>query len=382
MEGQQHLTVQAPPPPPVTQLYTPPLQQTPIFQRIGITNEDGSAQRLKTACSGCRQQKIKCRTNDDLSTPCERCAKMKLTCTYEPRHSRGRPRSESEVLTNDTPKRRLVAKAGTNMDDGFRPFVAVNAADVPVQSHHGPGPPLATTHGGPNATGTLSFYANPGVAFPSSSIAPELRDTVASPSATNNLTSPRLEPNSNYISSAQTMPRSIDGLRLDAEDIDNLFGRFFRYYHPFLPLLDPGLRPNDYFAQSSFLFWSILAVTSRRWPKDTALMSGLRSRVFAHAMATIFSPTAGTSTITAILLLLSWSFPDTQTNDEMPYVFSSALVHSALRIGMNTPDFSQDFSRVKLSLSEDECKRRYIIYAYCLVLYQRYALILTLYCKS
>jgi hypothetical protein len=71
------------------------------------------------------------------------------------------------------------------------------------------------------------------------------------------------------------------------------------------------------------------------------------------------------------LLLLSWSFPETQTYDEMPYVFSSALVHAAMRIGMNTPEATQDFSRVKLSLSDAECKRRFQIYAYCLVLYQR-----------
>jgi hypothetical protein len=345
-------------------------QQTPAAQRGVAASEESSAQRLKTACSHCRQQKIKCRANDDLTMRCERCSKMKLTCTYEPRHSRGRPRSESEVV-NDTPKRRLVAKA--NGEDGFRPLVAVN----PRQATQQPGlsPPAvggATREGQSSPQPALANVPlNPVAALAPLGIVSDPR--IAAAGGTTNTTSARPEPKSNYTSPAQTLPRSIDGLQLNAEGIDNLFGQFFRYYHPLLPLLDPRLRPNEFYAQSSFLFWSILAVASRRWPKDSTLMAALRSRVLTHAMTSIFSPTTGTSTITAILLLLSWSFPETQTHDEMPYVFSSALVHAAMRIGMNTPDATQDYSRVKLAVSDVECRRRYQIYAHCLVLYQRYA---------
>lgn len=309
----------------------------PLLITSTSTQAEGSdpAQRLKTACSHCRNQKIRCKNDDDLRTPCERCKKMVLSCVYEPRHSRGRLRSGSESVFEDggaAPKRRmLVAKEGLGNgygnERGSRVFVAVN-------SH------------------VREPETTMGTRAPST---PEVGRTT-------------------YTSPLGTLERAIDGLRLAPEVIDNLFSQFFRYYHPFLPVLDPCLCPNDYHAQSSFLFWSILAVASGRWPKDPTLMPALRSRVLGHAMTTIFSATVGTSTITAMLLLLSWSFPETQNYDEVPYVFASALLHAAMRIGMNTPDCSQDFSRVKVSVSEAEAKKRFQIWAYCLVLYQRYVI--------
>jgi hypothetical protein len=88
-------------------------------------------------------------------------------------------------------------------------------------------------------------------------------------------------------------------------------------------------------------------------------------------MPTLFSTDIGPSSITAILLLLSWDFPESESSDELPYVSASALVHAAMRIGMHDPDKSQDFSISKSDILETEARRRFEIYTQCLLLYNR-----------
>ncbi|KIW03616.1 hypothetical protein, variant [Verruconis gallopava] len=352
---------------------TPPNRHQHAPVPLRLQAGESSGHRLKTACSNCRQQKIKCRTNDDLVTPCERCARMSLTCAYEPRHVRGRRQRDKEALAR-APKRMLVAKL--TGDDNLRTSIAARSAlsALPAPSPLAAGDSIHSRSSRSQKSSGITFTDTP-IAHPSVAIIRSDQEPRLTSSGTDVMPPPphppHLHPQYTYQSSAQTLARSVDGLQLDADVIDNLFSKYFRCYHPFLPLIDSSLRPNDIYAQSSFLFWSILAVASRRWPKDPGLMPALRSRALTHAMTSIFSPTTGTSTITAILLLLSWSFPETQTYDEMPYVFSSALLHAAMRIGMNNPEATQDYSRIKLSLSEAECKRRFQLYAHCLVLYQR-----------
>jgi hypothetical protein len=149
---------------------------------------------------------------------------------------------------------------------------------------------------------------------------------------------------------------------------------YFSHLSRFLPILDSNILPDDYHSQSPLLFWSIAAVASRKYRKDPALVTILPSKALDLAMKTVFSATAGISAIESMLLLLSWPPPPDATYDEIPYVLSSALMHAAMRIGLQIPHASDDFSRVKLHLSEKECNRRFRLWTYCHVLYQRYIL--------
>ena len=344
--------------------------RVPLQQPNASVNLDASgpaqqqqSTRLKTACSNCRQQKIKCRTTDELATPCERCARMKLNCLYEPRHSRARPRSDSDTA-NDTPKRRLVSRTGEN---GFTTFTTVNA---PADAHYDQVP--ASNGDRIAAVPRLPFASEPlestAIKLPYNG-ASDRRPSLAGSAISQELHP--LEKIPSYRSPAQTVSRSLDGLHFRAELIDDLFAQFFKHYHPFLPILDPSVRPNACHSQSSFLFWSVITIASRRWPRDTAL-SSLRTKVIKHATTSISSPTLGLSTLTAVLLLCHWSLLETKSHDELPYVQSSAILSAAIRLGLHIPYAANDFTRKDVPPSPSEQKRNYQLYTYSLLLQQRY----------
>ena len=320
--------------------------------------------RLRTACINCRTQKIKCRTTDELATPCERCARMKLNCIYEPRHSRARPRSDSDAATNDTPKRRLVSR---NEESGFSTFTTVNGR--PSISHeHSNGTNGDSAAVLPRLPYTFEPVDTTTVRLPFNGASDRRPSSVAE--SLSGYQSRVADPVSTYKSPASTVPRNLDGLQFNAELIDSLFAHYFKHYHPFRPILDSSTRPNDYYTQSSLLFWTILALGSRRWPKDTSL-SALRCKVLAHASTCLFAPTMGLSSMTAVLLLLHWSLPEAQMQEDMPFMQSSALLHAAMQQGYHMPYASSDFSRGDVLPSRAELDRRHQIYTYCLILHQR-----------
>lgn len=337
----------------------------PMIPRNANGDTPTSSQRLKTACSQCRQQKIKCRTSDELATPCERCARMKLTCLYEPRNARGRPRSDSIDASGEANKRRLVSKS--NFEGTIRSFPAVNVHND-AQTVDG-----AATERRQSVLPELPYA--PGRASISSEH--PLQNGDSNPEATKNEVPayPLHQPGvgSDYRSPLQTLPRVLNGLSFDAETIDNLFETYFKYYHSFVPVLDPSLRPNEYYTQSPFLFSSVLAIASRRDRRSASLTSALRIKVLSHIPAALFSPNSGPNTLTASLLLLSWHLPETDALDETPYVASIALVHAAERMGMHRLDRCQDFSRVNAVYPMKNRSRRLEIYIHCLLLSERYA---------
>jgi hypothetical protein len=46
-----------------------------------------------------------------------------------------------------------------------------------------------------------------------------------------------------------------------------------------MPLLEPGLHPEQCYKNSPFLFWTIVAVASRRYVDDVALLDSLSEPV-------------------------------------------------------------------------------------------------------
>lgn len=148
---------------------------------------------------------------------------------------------------------------------------------------------------------------------------------------------------------------------------------YFSNYAPFLPTFPSNLPPNVYFDEAPLVFWAILTVASRRYQKDSTLLEALSSRVMKLASLSVNAKPAGLPVIKGLLILLTWSIPETEASDEMAYVLCGATIHLALKIGLHVPLASQDFARVKLELTEQAIKRRAELWAHCIILYQRYA---------
>ena len=169
-----------------------------------------------------------------------------------------------------------------------------------------------------------------------------------------------------------TQPQTLEGVTIDGTVINELFARYFQYCHQFLPFLDQTLPPNEYYRQSKFLFWTIITTASRNWANDPTLLDSIGDKVLDLALMSLRQPTI--PTIKGMMLLLTWPLPKSAngtTPGDVTFVICGSLLHMAMQIGLHIPTSSQDFSRVKIHLTEAEIAKRAELWGYCIVTYQR-----------
>jgi hypothetical protein len=75
--------------------------------------------------------------------------------------------------------------------------------------------------------------------------------------------------------------------------------------------------------------------------------------------------------IKGLLLVLTWPWPKSSGSHDTTYAISGSVLHMALQIGLHIPTSSQDFSRVKVNLTETQIVRRAELWGYCIVTYQK-----------
>jgi hypothetical protein len=136
-----------------------------------------------------------------------------------------------------------------------------------------------------------------------------------------------------------------------------------------LPIIDPKISPNEIYQRSQLLFWAIAGVASRSYTKDPTLLDSLGERVLTLALLSLRSPSI--TTVKGLLLLLTWPLPKTQNGHDTTYAISGSVIHMAMQIGLHIPTSSQDFSRVKVDLTETQIIKRAELWGYCIVTYQR-----------
>jgi len=146
--------------------------------------------------------------------------------------------------------------------------------------------------------------------------------------------------------------------------------RYFRDYATFMPILDPSMGPNAYYTLSPFLFWAIVGVACRSYTRNPTLLGFLPAKIHNMALLTLNS-TVTLQIVQGLLLVLCWPFPKVSMGHDLGYPLSGALVHMATHMGLHLPVSSQEFSRVRLKLDEDEIKRRAETWGYCQLIYMR-----------
>jgi hypothetical protein len=166
-----------------------------------------------------------------------------------------------------------------------------------------------------------------------------------------------------------TLPRTIEGITIAPVVIDELFQIYFQHFHHFLPILDPNCTPNNFWDRSNLLFWSIITVSCRSYTKDPTLLDSLGDRVMNMCLLSLRTPLV--PTIKAILLILTWPLSKRVGTQDSAYTISGSIIHMAMQIGLHIPTSSQDFSRVKVDLTEIQIRRRAELWGYCIVTYQR-----------
>jgi transcriptional regulatory protein LEU3 len=134
-----------------------------------------------------------------------------------------------------------------------------------------------------------------------------------------------------------------------------------------------SIEPNTCYSHSPLLFWTIVAIGSRKYPKDPTLLSLLAPRVIELAQVAIFSRESTLETIQAFLLLCIWPMPvDTMHKDISP-ILSGAMLQLATSIGLHVQGVGQDFSRTTVHSDPIEAVSRAKLWVSCLIACQRFA---------
>ncbi|GFF28779.1 Regulatory protein LEU3 [Aspergillus lentulus] len=323
--------------------------------------------RAKKACTECRQQKHKCDAYLNPDQPCTRCRKSQIKCVisdpFRREHKRQR-RAELEHEANELRRQLQAAQAPNHHASPIAMLTA--AAEMGVHSASSeialslptpPAPALPT----PPASGPPSCAA----ALPVPSYAQQL---LSSAGLGEPLAQVDIEPDNHRLE--PTVPRTLNNVTVKAEEIDDLFQVFFREYSQFLPILDVGLTPNAYYTQSPFLFWAVIGVACRSYPKNPTLLTALSRGIVEMALLSALSTTPW-HTVQGLLLLLTWPFAKDKTRSDVTFTLSGMMLHIAMQNGTHIPMSSHEFSRFKTPApTEADMVRRSELWAHCVIAYQ------------
>ncbi|KAJ5354396.1 uncharacterized protein N7496_012829 [Penicillium cataractarum] len=302
----------------------------------------------KKACTECRQQKAKCDVYLDPDQPCNRCRKVKANCIisdpFKREHKRKRL-SELERESEDL-RRKLRASQPTDLSPHPSPIALLTAA-AEMGAHSRPG------------SNSVSVSSN----APLDAYSPHLL-------APNGLT--HMTPAPALDGGGTTKSRSLNGVQVQGEEIDDLFRLFFQHYAQFLPILDPQTSPNTYYAQSPFLFWTIIGAACRSYARNPTLLTALARSVLEMAFLSALSVSPPWHTIQGLLLLLTWPFPKGADHPDVAFPLCGILLHISMQNGLHIPMSSHEFSRVKIPApSEGDLLRRSELWAHTVIMYQR-----------
>lgn len=147
--------------------------------------------------------------------------------------------------------------------------------------------------------------------------------------------------------------------------------RFFTYYHPFLPFLEPEKSPEDYFLTSSLLFWTIISVGARRYNTEPTLLNSLSGPVSRLVWSTLADVPQSYHVVKALCLLCTWPLPTSSTSTDPTFMLSGMMMQVAIQIGLHRPSHAQDFSKFRVELRDSELKDRIRTWAVCNIVAQR-----------
>ncbi|KAJ5999685.1 hypothetical protein N7481_000094 [Penicillium waksmanii] len=319
----------------------------------------------KKACTECRQQKVpivscretlftspfaKCDVYLNPDEPCTRCRKVNASCVISDPFRREHKRKRMSELQQESEDLRRKLRVSHPVDPHPSPIALLTAAaEMAPRSE-------------PNSD---SMSGTPNISLPS--YPPQLlapNGLEISPSTPAPAPAPALEGDT-------TRSRSLHGVEVRGDEIDDLFHIFFRHYAQFLPILDPETRPNTYYIQSPFLFWCIVGVSCRAYARNPTLLMALARSVIEMAFLSALSTSPPWHTIQGLLLLLTWPFPKGEHPD-VTFPLSGMLLHIAMQNGLHIPMSSHEFSRVKMPApSEADLVRRSELWAHTVIVYQR-----------
>ncbi|KAJ3579222.1 hypothetical protein NPX13_g1342 [Xylaria arbuscula] len=163
----------------------------------------------------------------------------------------------------------------------------------------------------------------------------------------------------------------LEHVRLTEQDVHGLFQEFFTCYHPFLPFLNEHQSPDLYYQQHALLFWTIIAIASRRYTIKPSILHELSSGPLNRLLwGTVGDVPNSYFVVKALCLMCTWPLPTSTTTADPTHILCGVMMKAATGIGMHRPNHTQDFSRVSVELNKDQLHDRVTTWAVCNIVAQ------------
>ncbi|KAJ5132225.1 hypothetical protein N7448_006383 [Penicillium atrosanguineum] len=348
------------------------------------SRDDKRRQPVKRACNECRQQKVsaasrgmhsasgdasgdaltnahanstslqlRCDVTQDPWSDCSRCRRLKLDCKIESNFKRVGKRSRNAEMEREIIELRKQIATGS-------PVPAINQQQQHISS-------------GQLTPKQESSQVSPaGVYQTQTPSALSTDQYMGSQEAVASLLDLRSGfDSSNYMRNGGTQIKRIEDVMVVPEKATELFNLFFTYYHPFLPFLDRQQSADDYYNTSPLLFWTVISVGARRYQSDTGLLNSLAGPVTRLVWSTLADIPQSYHVVKALCLLCSWPFPTSSTSTDPTFMLCGMMVQVAMQLGLHRPSHSQDFSKFRVELIEEELRDKVRTWAICNIVAQR-----------
>lgn len=165
--------------------------------------------------------------------------------------------------------------------------------------------------------------------------------------------------------------KRLEDVTLTADRARELQHRFFNFYHPFLPFLNPDRSPEEYFHRSPLLFWAIMAIGARHYKRDEELFQTLGPPLMRLVWQTAAEVPQNYHVVKALILLCAWPMPTSSTSTDPTWMLCGLMMQIAQQIGLHRPSHAQDFSKFRVELREVELQDRVVVWSVCNMVAQR-----------
>ncbi|KAH8673962.1 hypothetical protein BX600DRAFT_221555 [Xylariales sp. PMI_506] len=272
-----------------------------------------SATRMKrnSACTSCRDAKVRCNPSSRADQPCQRCAKLSLPCVVDKTHKRVSRKSKIDELVQEI----------ENIKQTVGEHVVISPRHA---AHHTPKDTVLPQIGIQSVSTT-----RPSVSIPSTN-----SGSIQTPvSSLVNATA--VEP---------SQPRALGSHPFTGEDIDYYFQKYFEHFHPHMPIVRQR-DPNKCYESGSLLFWTIIMIACRRYARDPSVPPFLLESIRPQLMTAMTTIPITIHTINALILVSAWPLPDVRfLNDPTP-IITGSLINICMLLGIHTgkgahPEFS------------------------------------------
>ncbi|KAK1727981.1 uncharacterized protein BDZ83DRAFT_610825 [Colletotrichum acutatum] len=302
--------------------------------------------RRNTACTSCRDSKVKCNASYTPNKPCQRCSKLGIQCVIDKSHKRMTRRSKLEQLEKEVQTIKNAVNPSPVSATGILPPAA-----LPL-----PLPSPSTAY--PGAASAFSDHRPPPsasrVSLPALSPVQQARqpEQVPTPTLTSHTTptGPARQP---------AQPRALGSKVLSGEDIDFYFDHYFEHFHPYFPIVR-SQDPDRLYKQSPILFWTLIAISSRRYTRDAGLFPFLIENLPREVWAAVSNPPISMSTVDALLVLCTWPLPSIRFLNDPSSSYVAIAQNAALLLGLHTgrgthPEFCIGPNRQTDITDEEAC---------------------------